>query len=319
MRHSTSLSRLEIFVRAAELGSLSKAARALGLTPSAVSKGLAQLEAELGATLLKRTTRRLSLTEVGAVLLDRASAILRDTDAAVTAAMQFRQPSGVLRVTCSVAFGCTQVSRLLRDFSAAYPEIDVVLTLEDRCVDLSQEEFDVALRITARQDWTDPARKLAVVRWLYCAAPGYLATHPPVTVPQDLKDHACLLYPEMTGGADWGFVAEQPQGPEGPVSFPQGPEGPAPLTVAVRGRVVSNSSLALAEMALAGCGIACLPDYVAGPHLASGRLRRVLPQYRARTEHTLYAMYYRSRFSNPAVRVFIDFLADHLGRATPVV
>ena len=304
MRHSTSLSRLEIFVRAAELGSLSKAARVLGVTPSAVSKGLAQLEAELGATLLKRTTRRLSLTEVGTVMLERASAILRDTDAAITAAMQFRRPGGVLRVTCSVAFGCTQVSRLLRAFSEAYPDIDVVLTLEDRCVDLSQEDFDVALRITARQDWTDPARKLAPIRWVYCASPGYLDQHPAVTVPQDLTHHACLLYPEMTGGADWGFVRE-------------GQEDAPPLSVAVHGRVVSNSSLALAEMALDGCGIACLPDYVAGPHLASGRLRRVLPQYRARTEHTLYAMYYRSRFSNPAVRVFIDFMAEHLGPGAP--
>ncbi|WP_019643486.1 LysR family transcriptional regulator [Novispirillum itersonii] len=307
MRHSTSLSRLEIFVRAAELGSLSKAARVLGVTPSAVSKGLAQLEAELGATLLKRTTRRLSLTEVGAVMLDRASAILRDTDAAITAAMQFRRPGGVLRVTCSVAFGCTQVSRLLRAFSEAYPEIDVVLTLEDRCVDLSQEDFDVALRITARQDWTDPARRLTAIRWVYCAAPEYLDRHPAVSVPQDLAGHTCLLYPEMTGGAEWGFVRDDGDGGNGPG------QAERPLTVPVRGRVVSNSSLALAEMALDGCGVVCLPDYVAGPHLAAGRLRRVLPQYRARTEHTLYAMYYRSRFSNPAVRVFIDFMAERLG------
>lgn len=295
MRHSTTLSRLEIFVRAAELGSLSRAARVLGVTPSAVSKGLAQLEAELGTTLLKRTTRTLSLTESGAVMLERASALLHDTDAAIHAAMQFRAPSGVLRVSCSIAFGCTQISRVLRQFAEAYPEIDVSLSLDDRCVDLSDQAFDVALRITARSDWSDPARRLAPVRWVYCASPTYLAGRPTIVAPDDLRNHIGLLYPEMTGKGCWGFVRD------GVVT-----------TVEVPCRAVSNSSLALAEMALDHGGIACLPRYVAAGHLAAGRLQEILPGYAPDQEHTLYAMYFRTRFLNPAVRVFIDYLADVL-------
>ncbi|MDK3075551.1 LysR family transcriptional regulator [Sedimentitalea sp. JM2-8] len=157
LRLSNSFSKLELFVKVAEMGSISKAAHVLGLTPSAVSKGLSLFEAQLGTTLVKRTTRSLSLTESGTMMYHRAAAILQDMDSALHEAMQFRTPSGHLRVSCSIAFGCTQVSRMLRDFMAAYPEIEVALTLDDRLVDLSSEDCDVVLRIRAPADGSDPA------------------------------------------------------------------------------------------------------------------------------------------------------------------
>lgn len=300
MRLSHSLSKLELFVKTAELGSLSKAAHALGLTPSAVSKGLSQFEDQLGTTLIKRTTRTLSLTESGAMMYQRAAGILQDADSALNEAMQFRTPSGLLRVSCSIAFGCTQVSRMLRDFMSAYPEIEVALTLDDRLVELSSEDCDVVLRITAREDWDYPGRKLTQISWVYAAGPGYIRSHPPIRTPDDIVGHACLLYPAMTARREWGFVRNG--------EF---------QSVTVPCRAISNSSLALAEMAVDNCGIVCIPRYVAQKPLSEGQLEIVLPDYEPEIQHVLYAMYFKTRYSNPAVRVLIEFLTETFRNGAP--
>jgi DNA-binding transcriptional LysR family regulator len=291
---------LELFVKVVENGSLSKAARSMGLTPSAVSKALAQLEGQLGTTLIKRTTRHIALTEGGAMMYERATAILRDADCALHEALQYRQPSGVLQVSCSVALGCTQVSRLVREFTAQYPEIEVSLNLDDRMVDLASEGNDLALRITSRDDWDFPGRKLAPIHWLYAASPQYLKSHAPVRTPTDLQHHACLLYPAMTEHRQWSFACNGES-----------------QSVKVRCRAVSNSSLALAEMALDHCGIVCLPAYVAQRHLDDGSLHLVLPQCAPKSRHSLYAMYFKTRYSNPAVRVFLDFLGAKFQDGAP--
>lgn len=300
MRLSNSLAKLEFFVKIAECGSLSKAARVLGLTPSAVSKALAQLESQLGTTLIKRTTRHIALTEGGMLMYDHATAILRDADFALNAALQFRKPSGVLQISCSVAFGCAHVSRLVREFTSKYPEIEVSLNLDDRIVDLASEGLDVALRITSRDDWEYPGRRLATIRWIYAASPRYLASHPPVQTPIDLDNHACLLYPTMVEHRSWSFSSN----------------GKTELRK-VRCRAVSNSSLALAEMARDDCGIVCLPAYLAQRYLDDGSLHQVLAQYSPEPRHSLYALYFKTRYSNPAVRVFLDFLNETFKDGAP--
>lgn len=300
MRLSNSLSKLELFVKIVENGSLSKAARELSLTPSAVSKALALLEDQLGTVLIKRTTRHIALTEGGAMMYARATAILRDADLALHEAIQFRKPSGVLHVSCSVAFGCTQVSRLVRDFSAQYPEIEISLNLDDRMVDLASEGHDVALRITARDNWDYPGRKLAPIHWLYVASPAYLNSHPPIRNPVDLTHHSCLLYPAMTEHREWSFAHLG-----------------STETIKVRCLAVANSSLALAEIALDHAGIACLPAYVAQRHLDEGKLQQVLPQYAPPPRHSLYALYFKTRYSNPAVRVFVEFLEEKFKDGAP--
>ena len=300
MRLSQSLSKLELFVKIVEEGSLSKAARALNLTPSAVSKALAQIEGQLGTTLIKRTTRNIALTESGAMMHERAKAILSDADAALHEALQFRGPSGVLKVSCSVAFGCTQVSRLIREFMSEYPEIEISLNLDDRMVDLSSENHDVALRITSREDWSYPGQKLAPIHWLYAASPQYLEKHAPIQTPQDLEQHSCLLYPAMTDNRRWRFV-----------------HGGNSQKIKVRCRAVSNSSLALAEMALDHCGVVCLPTYAAQSYLEAGSLRPILLQYISPPSHSLYVMYFKIRYGNPAVRAFVEFLCEKFRGGAP--
>lgn len=300
MRLSYSLSKLELFAKVVEEGSLSKAARALSLTPSAVSKALAQLEDQLGTTLIKRTTRHLALTESGATMYERATAILRDADQALSEALQFRKPSGVLQISCSVALGCTQVSRLVREFTTKYPDIEVSLNLDDHMVDLASAGHDVALRITARNDWDYPGPNLAPIHWLYAASPLYLESHPPIQAPADLEQHACLLYPAMTDHREWSFTCDGKN-----------------QQVKVRCRAVSNSSLALAEMAVDHCGIVCLPTYVAQRFLDDGSLRQVLPLCAPKPRHSLYAMYFKTRYRNPAVRAFVEFLLEKFQHGAP--
>ncbi|WP_341644360.1 LysR family transcriptional regulator [Thauera sp. SDU_THAU2] len=300
MRLSNSLSKLELFVKVVECGSLSKAARALCLTPSAVSKALAQLEDQLGTTLIKRTTRHIALTECGAMMYERATAILRDADLALSAALRFRKPSGVLQVSSSVAFGCTQVSRLVREFTEKYPEIEVALNLDDRMEDLAAEGHDVALRISSRDDWEYPGRKLAQIHWVYAASPKYLNRHSPIRTPMDLEHHACLLYPAMTEHGQWSFACNGEE-----------------ESLKVRCVAVSNSSLALAEMAIDHCGVVCLPTYVARRYLDDGSLQHVLPQYSPSPRHSLYVLYFKTRYSNPTVRAFVDFLGEKFESGVP--
>lgn len=300
MRLSSSLSKLELFVKVVENGSLSKAARALNLTPSAVSKALAQLEDQLGTTLIKRTTRHIALTEGGAMMYERATAILRDADFALHEALKFRKPSGALKVSCSVAFGCAQASRLVREFTVQYPDIEVSLNLDDRVVDLASEGHDVALRITSRDDWEYPGRKLTPIHWLYAASTQYLNNHAPIHTPLDLEHHSCLLYPAMTEHREWNFACNGKS-----------------QSVKVQCRAISNSSLALAEMALDHCGIVCLPTYLAQRYLDDGSLQRVLPQHAPLPRHSLYAMYFKTRYSNPAVRAFVEFLGEKFKDGAP--
>ncbi len=300
MKNHASLTQVTVFVRIAELGSLSAAARDLNLTPSAVSKSLAQLEQRLGVLLVKRTTRSLKLTETGKVIFERATAILADVENTLDAARQHQRPEGTLRVTSAMAFGTRQLSPLIARYLQAYPAVNANISLDDRCVNLAEEAYDVALRITSGTDWDYAARSLAPIRWVYCAAPSYLARHGPVVHPADVEHRDCLVYPAMTLNGSWAF------------------EGPTGLGyVKVQGRMVSNSSLALREAALNGLGIACLPTYFVSDDICKGALELIFPEHRCAIVHQLYAMYFRSRYINPLVRSFIDFVSDALHDTPP--
>lgn len=294
MKPPASLAQVSVFVRIAELGSLSAAARDLHLTPSAVSKSLAQLEQRLGVLLIKRTTRTLTLTEAGRAVFDRATTLLADVENTLDAARQHQRPEGTLRVTSSIAFGARQLPGLMAGYLEAFPLVDAHIALDDRFVNLAEENYDVAIRITGGTDWGYAARRLATIRWLYCAAPAYLDKHGPIHQPQDLYQRSCLVYPAMTLSGQWAF------------------SGPDTVHVAVKSRLVSNSSLALREATLDGLGVACLPAYLVADDIAQGRLAIVAPAYTCAITHDLYAMYFRSRYINPVVRSFVDYLADAL-------
>lgn len=300
MKNFASLTQITVFARIAELGSLSAAARELDISPSAVSKSLAQLEEHLGVLLVKRTTRSLTLTESGKIILEKANSIIADLDTALDAAKQFGRPDGLLKLTSSLAFGSKQLPLLLASYFERFPAVRANVALDDRCVDLAEEEYDIALRITAGTHWGHAARKLAPIHWVYCASGGYLDRHPEIRRPDDIYDHPCLVYPAMTLDKAWTFRKDNET-----------------HYVEVKARLTSNSSVALLEAALEGQGVACLPTYVAAKEISSGKLRIVLPEYKCAVVHTLYAMYYRSKYAKPLIRSFIDFIVEHYGEIPP--
>jgi DNA-binding transcriptional LysR family regulator len=204
-----------VFARVVEKQSFSGAARELCLSQAAVSKHVRALEDWLGARLLDRTTRRLNVTESGALVYEGCERILDEIDEVQqsTSALQ-TAPRGVLHLAAPVSFGTTQLGPALADYLARYPEVVVDATLDDRFVDLVQEGFDLALRVGALKDSSLIARRLAPVRFALCAAPGYVKQYGEPRQPDDLVNHRCLFYSLRTIPGEWCFV-----GPEGESRF----------------------------------------------------------------------------------------------------
>ena len=202
----------------AEAQSFSNAARALRIAKSAVSRQVSDLESDLGARLLHRTTRSLSLTEAGRAYFERAARILADLDDANRAVGELQAaPRGRLRISAPMSFGFLHLMPALSDFMARYPEVVVDLAMNDRFVDLVNEGFDVAIQIATLPDSSLIARQLAPARRVICASPNYLSTHGAPRSPNDLKSHACLFNSNLPSAREWRFV------------YPDG--GPVPVTV----------------------------------------------------------------------------------------
>lgn len=296
------LAAMRAFVRSAELGSLSKAANELGAKVSSVSRAVAALEADLGTSLLNRSTRRLHLTEAGTAFHERATRILVEVEEArlATASLNGR-PQGVLRLNLPAAFGRLHVVPHLPGFMAAYPEIRIDATLTDATVDLIETGTDVAVRIGALADSSLVAKRLAPHRRVLVASPAHLAQTGPVEAPAELVERACLLF-ALQPSDRWHF--RQGEGPW--------------QAVAVSGRIRMNDSEALREATLAGLGIALLPTWVVGSDIARGTLVRLLPEWTAQlapsAEPAIWAVYPPKRIVSPKVRVFVDFLSERFGR-----
>lgn len=288
-----------IFARAVQEGGFSAAARALDLTPSAVSKQISRLEDRLGVRLLNRTTRHISLTEEGRAFYERCARITAEIEAATEAVTALQgHVQGSLRVASTVAFGKHLVLPLIPEFLGRYPELRVLLEVTDRAVDLVEEGVDVAIRFT--EQLTDPslvARRLAINRRVVCAAPSYIEAHGAPTTPDDLLKHNCLSLYTVSSFNDWEF---------------DGPEGNRVLHVV--GNFETNSADALYHAALAGLGIARLSTYLVGPDLKAGRLVALLPEY-VHEKASILAVYPHRRHLSLKVRAFVDFLVE---KFTPV-
>jgi DNA-binding transcriptional LysR family regulator len=285
------------FARVVDLNGFSAAAKDLGLSKSKVSKLVACLEDEMGARLLNRTTRRLSLTEAGQAFYQGAQRAIAEADAAQAAVTQFSAaPRGVLRVNAPMSFGVRHVAPALADFLSAYPDISVELDLNDRVVDLVQEGYDLAIRIVRLRDSRLIARRLAPSRSILCAAPAYLERRGTPCQPEDLSGHDCLIYSYQATGDRWRFT---------------GPGGER--QVKIGGRVRANNGDALLRATLGGVGIALLPSFICGEDLRAGHLLQLLPEWNQRGHADVCAVYPASRNLSPKVRVFIDFLAAHYG------
>ena len=287
------------FARVVEAHSFAGAARRLRISRPVVSKRVTALEKQLGARLLHRTTRRLSLTETGAALYPHCARIAEEADAARLAAQHLHaEPRGTLRVSLPAAFGLLHVVPAMPAFLARYPEITVECRVDERLADLAEEGLDLAIRLTHAPAENLVARRLAALRWVVCAAPAYLARQPAPRVPADLAGHACLFYGSEPGAHTWRFARAGER-----------------AAVTVDGRFRIDNTVALREVALAGCGIALLPSFTVGPELESGQLRPLLGDWEPTGTFgsAVYAVYLSNRHLSPNVRALIDHLADHFG------
>ena len=290
------LAAMAVFARVVEERSFTQAAGALGRSKSAVSKAVSQLEDRLGARLLNRTTRRLSLTEAGTAYYERAARILAEAaeaDNAVSALQD--EPRGTLRVNAPMTFGQRHLATAIGAFLKLYPELRLDISLTDRFVDLIGEGYDVAVRIAALPDSSLIAAKLAPIRRVVCASPEYLARAGTPHHPKDLRKHNCFGYTYQMTGDSWRFI---------------GPQGPT--TVRVTGTLTANNGDILKEAMCEGLGLALVPIFSVTDELKSGELVIVLPDY-IDTETSVYAVYPHSRHLSAKVRAFVDFLRQRFG------
>jgi len=291
-----SLYEMTAFAKVVAAGSLSAAARDLGVSTAVISRKLAALEARLGVRLLNRTTRRLSLTDEGASYHEACSRILaeiEDADAAVSARRV--EPQGVLKVALPASFGHKHVAPLVPRFAARFPKVQLSLGLSDRTVNVVEEGYDMAIRIGELQDSSLAARKLAPNRRVVCASPLYLQTHGTPRRPEDLLRHNCLTTTELH--MNWEY--RDPVGKRG--------------MVRVTGRYACDNWEVLREWAVAGLGVALKSTWDVRAHLHDGSLVPLLPGYEFGADVAIYAVYPHRRYLPAKTRAFIDFLADSFG------
>lgn len=293
---------LVTFARVVQSGSFVAGAERLKLSPSVASKHISKLEEKLGARLLNRSTRKLSLTEAGTAYYEHAARILEELDQSEHAVQRLQaEPSGRLKLTTLNSFSNAVLARLLPEFLGRFPKVQLEIVCSDRLVDLTEEGYDLALRITREPPPQVVARKLADIHFQVCASPAYLARHGTPAGPADLVRHRCLGYPaSLTPGSAWRFLHD-------------GSDVEAP----VHSVCEVNSVETLRELALAGEGLALLPTYSIGEELRQGRLVMPMPSYRGFSESTLFAMYLPNRYGSPKLRAFVDFLLAKLQPLPP--
>jgi DNA-binding transcriptional LysR family regulator len=295
------LTGIEIFVLAMRLGSLSSAARRMGMSPTMAAKHLAMLEERLGATLVHRTTRRLSLTQAGAHYLEKAERILGElSDVESDVSAQSVTISGLLRVSAPVTFGVMHLPGLIADFQRQQPGVTIELGLNDRYVDLLEERWDVALRIGRLSDSALIARKLAPAVLSLCASPVYLARKGVPTRPEDLEHHDCLGYTlaPMVGDTFWAF------GRDGNIRIP------------ISGPLQANNGEALVHAARAGIGIVYAPRFIAAAALAADELVEIDLGVPLLDLGAIHAVTHASRRPAAKTRAWVDFLVERMPALT---
>jgi len=290
------LQEITVFARIVGTGSLSAAARDLGMSPALVSRRLAALEARLGVRLINRTTRSLHLTDEGAAYYETCTRLLaeiEEADAAVSAGRA--DPRGILRVALPASFGNQHVAPLMPRFVARYPDVQLSLSLSDRNVNVVEEGFDLAIRIADLADSSLAARKLAPNRRVVCASPAYLQRKGTPRTPEDLAQHNCLTTTDFS--MNWDY--RDPDGKAG--------------SVRVTGRYACDNWEVLRDWAVAGLGIALKSTWDVRRHLEDGSLVSLLPGYTFATDVAIYAVYPHRRHLPAKTRAFIEFLAESFG------
>ena len=297
---------IEVFVRVVEAGGFSAAARALGMTPSAVSKLVARMEDRLGARLFRRTTRKLSLTEEGETFYRhgaRITADIADAERAITALGDVAR--GTLRVNAANVMGHHGIEPLLPEFLARHPQVRVDLTLSDSYVNLVEEEVDVAIRAGPLTDSSLVARKLADFGRIISATPEYLARHGTPRMPDDLLRHNCILHSAYQPHLNHWPFHDRARGRD------------TVRRIQVGGNVTANNGETLLHFALAGLGIARLSEISAGRAFREGRLVPLLVDQHLEERQPISAVYLPVRRVQPRLRAFVDFLVEKFQPSPP--
>lgn len=288
---------LKIFVATVDARNFTAAANRLQLSKQFVSRRVMALEASLGVRLLVRNTRKLAVTDLGDEFYQRATRILGEIEDAEQAMSSRRaDPRGLLRVSAPMSFGMIHLSPLVAAFLRANPEVRVDMELSDRVVDVVGEGFDMALRIGTLADSTLIAQKLAELRMVTCCSPAYRNERRPPVAPGDLERHACLLYGQE-GRTGWEYIVDGSR-----------------LTIEVSGPLRANNGEVIREAAIAGVGIAHLPEFIVAEALASGKLVEMLADF-VSPPLTLYAVYPQHRQTSVTIRAFTLFLRERFAKA----
>lgn len=287
---------LQSFVAVVEAGGFGKAAEQLGASTAAISRRVSGLEQALGLQLLRRTTRRIDLTEAGQrFYADVVNVFLLLGEAEERVRVGQERATGLMRVAAPMSFGIARVAPLLPAFMRRHPELKVQLLLEDRYTDLVAEGIDVALRIGTLADSSLVARKITTITRLLCAAPAYLEARGEPRTLEELARHCCLQYAQRGPREDWAAAL-----------------GVAPEALEIQGSLTANNAEALRECAIQGMGIALLPAFVVEDVIADGRLRRILADVDT-VPLGLFAVRPAGRLIPARVRLFIDHVVEALG------
>jgi DNA-binding transcriptional LysR family regulator len=291
---SDRLQELAVFVRAAESGSFSRAARELGLSQPSVSRIIGELEMRLGVTLLLRTTRRITVTDAGALFLDRAREILAEIEDAEDAARGVDSLRGIIRLALPVVYGTREIIPRLPKFLDMHPMLRVEMTVSDARQDLIAEGADVAIRLGDLGDSGFGARRLETLERMLVASPGYLKVRATPKTPADLAAHDCIFGPGNFGRERWSFSHNGTE-----------------ISVDVRGRIHTNSGPGVFASVMSGLGVAMVSTVMAGPEMKAGALVPLLRSYRL-TPVDVHAVFPGGPRPSTKVRALVDFLAQDL-------
>lgn len=289
---------IEVFIAVAEAGSFAAAARRLHLSPPAVTRAIAALEDRLGARVFQRTTRNVTITDIGARFLETARRVLSDLDAAEREAMgETTAPQGHLTLTASVTFGRSALAPVVGAFLAGHPRVSVSVLLLDRVVNLVEEGVDLAVRIGDLPESWLIAKRLGTVHRILVASPAYLAAHGTPRVPADLRSHAVIAFTGLMPNREWRHQ-----------------NGPRMASVALAPRLEINDAVAAIDAAILGQGITTALSYMVAGHIRAGRLVPVLHEFTLPPQ-PVHLVYPEARLMAPKLRAFLDFAAPRLKSA----
>jgi len=289
------LTSMNVFVRVARGGSFASGARELGISRAMATKHIMQLEGSLGTRLFNRTTRSLSLTDVGASYLERCQQVLLDVEEMEAAVTHLQtEPRGLLKISAPPVIGATHIARAVAEFLKIYPDLTVDMVLQSSPGDLIEEGIDLAIYLGALDDTSMVARKLASSSLVVCGSPDYLAKHGIPQTPEELANHSCLVNWAIAPRNKWQFKSET-----------------GVKIINVNGRMQSNAAHTIRIAALNGLGLVMLPIYIVGSDIEKGALKMVLENY-SLPPLDIHAVYPHRKYLSAKVRSFIDFLQEWL-------